>query len=468
MIITYYSKRRKCWVYDVKLRNEHGKMQYFACGHTSKTLVREYEAKLKNKIKEWRMFPERKIKPATFEEFVNNNFLPDYANSLSRKRDYESMCRKLVRNFSNTPMESLATADAEAYLTRRYSEVSVYMANREFYCLKAIFSKAESWGYRTKGTNPCRIKKRGEADGIQLRKEEPRFRVLTAPEVDSLLFVCQKGPSYFYLGEFTEDYTVEKLCRSLIGDGYKSSSQSTPHTLQWLNDILLDKSFYSHVKNAKSHQLRSKRAEDIKRKYAATNDEADLKRLNRVLIEEFYSRETPKMPKKAVGLTERQALELRDQIEITLHAGPRKDELLNIKVGDINFETGMLQILGKGQKIRFVPMNTRVWDILKRRLPGRKNYIFGNGNVAPKDFRTAFKAACVRAGIKDCRPHDLRRTFGTRCAMATVPPKTLQKWMGHKDIETTLKYYVQIPEDFEREAIERLKNFRKEDSQRGS
>ena len=37
-----------------------------------------------------------------------------------------------------------------------------------------------------------------------------------------------------------------------------------------------------------------------------------------------------------------------------------------------------------------------------------------------------------------------------------VNPKTLQKWMGHKSIETTMKYYVVSPEDFEQEAIKRL------------
>ncbi len=42
------------------------------------------------------------------------------------------------------------------------------------------------------------------------------------------------------------------------------------------------------------------------------------------------------------------------------------------------------------------------------------------------------------------------------CVLMNVPPKTLQKWMGHKSIETTMKYYVVSPEDFEQEAIKRL------------
>jgi integrase len=51
---------------------------------------------------------------------------------------------------------------------------------------------------------------------------------------------------------------------------------------------------------------------------------------------------------------------------------------------------------------------------------------------------------------------DLRRTFGTMCALRGVPPKTLQGWMGHESITTTMKYYVIAPEQYEQEQIKRL------------
>ena len=38
------------------------------------------------------------------------------------------------------------------------------------------------------------------------------------------------------------------------------------------------------------------------------------------------------------------------------------------------------------------------------------------------------------------RFHDLRHTFGTAMAAAGVPMRTLQEWMGHRDIETTQRY----------------------------
>jgi integrase len=51
-----------------------------------------------------------------------------------------------------------------------------------------------------------------------------------------------------------------------------------------------------------------------------------------------------------------------------------------------------------------------------------------------------FKGALKRARVREVRFHDLRHTFGTRMAAAGVPMRTLQEWMGHADIKTTLIY----------------------------
>ena len=46
-------------------------------------------------------------------------------------------------------------------------------------------------------------------------------------------------------------------------------------------------------------------------------------------------------------------------------------------------------------------------------------------------FRKALRVAPLEATH---RIHDLRHTFGTRCAAAGVSMRTLQEWMGHRDI----------------------------------
>lgn len=51
------------------------------------------------------------------------------------------------------------------------------------------------------------------------------------------------------------------------------------------------------------------------------------------------------------------------------------------------------------------------------------------------------------------RIHDLRHTFGTTCAAAGVPMRTLQEWMGHRDIATTQRYADYAPSTREAELI---------------
>jgi integrase len=51
------------------------------------------------------------------------------------------------------------------------------------------------------------------------------------------------------------------------------------------------------------------------------------------------------------------------------------------------------------------------------------------------------------------RFHDLRHTFGTAMAAAGVPMRTLQEWMGHRDIETTQRYADYAPRAHEAELV---------------
>lgn len=65
-------------------------------------------------------------------------------------------------------------------------------------------------------------------------------------------------------------------------------------------------------------------------------------------------------------------------------------------------------------------------------------------------YRKALRAAKLD---ESHRIHDLRHTFGTRCAAAGVPMRTLQEWMGHRDIATTQRYADYAPSTREAEMI---------------
>jgi integrase len=69
--------------------------------------------------------------------------------------------------------------------------------------------------------------------------------------------------------------------------------------------------------------------------------------------------------------------------------------------------------------------------------------------------RDWFEDAVKRAGIQNLPWHDLRHAFASRLVMAGVPLRTLQVLMGHKSIETTLRY-AHLAEPHLRDAVERL------------
>ena len=54
-------------------------------------------------------------------------------------------------------------------------------------------------------------------------------------------------------------------------------------------------------------------------------------------------------------------------------------------------------------------------------------------------LRARYKAALTRAGLRPLRFHDLRHTFGTLAVRRAEVP-AVQAWMGHADIQTTMRY----------------------------
>jgi len=77
--------------------------------------------------------------------------------------------------------------------------------------------------------------------------------------------------------------------------------------------------------------------------------------------------------------------------------------------------------------------------------------------ISPRQVERDFKKWLKEAGIEnDLSPHSLRHTVGTRLLKEFKNAKLVQRYLGHSDVATTLRYYVDVfPEDLE-EAAEML------------
>ena len=56
----------------------------------------------------------------------------------------------------------------------------------------------------------------------------------------------------------------------------------------------------------------------------------------------------------------------------------------------------------------------------------------------------AYKRALTRAGLRSVKFHGLRHSFGT-IAVQGFPLSDVQVWMGHVDIQTTMRYVHYVP-----------------------
>lgn len=155
--------------------------------------------------------------------------------------------------------------------------------------------------------------------------------------------------------------------------------------------------------------------------------------------------------------------------------GLRQGELVALRWADVDWGAGRIRVRRNYTREAFgtpkskrssrsVPMTDRVAGALERHFKrsayqGDQDLVFAHPHSGhPLDaskLRRRYKAALRAAGLRAVRFHDLRHTFGTHCAGAGVPLRTLQEWMGHRDFKTTLIYADYAPSAHEAELVER-------------
>lgn len=115
---------------------------------------------------------------------------------------------------------------------------------------------------------------------------------------------------------------------------------------------------------------------------------------------------------------------------------------------------------------RSLPLDEELGGDLERyrkalgREPADDELVFADpitgGPLSKAATNRRFKKALKAAGLDhERRLHGLRHSFGVRCAAVGVPMRTLQEWMGHRDIATTQRYADYAPSPHEADMIAR-------------
>lgn len=133
-------------------------------------------------------------------------------------------------------------------------------------------------------------------------------------------------------------------------------------------------------------------------------------------------------------------VEDREFFIVAIHTGMRRSEILRLKPADINQRERYLIVQKtKNNAKRVIPLSRRCYGGLKRAMRGKPDsaHVF---NKTIHEIRVQFARVKAAANIEDLRLHDLRHTFACHMRLAGMDLQTLQKIMGHKNIEQTLKY----------------------------
>lgn len=144
--------------------------------------------------------------------------------------------------------------------------------------------------------------------------------------------------------------------------------------------------------------------------------------------------------------------------------GLRLGELIALRWRDVDLANSVLRVRAsftvgvltapKSGKVRSVPLAPDVAQALvklaeRELFTGEDDLVFSSlagSHLDDSALRRRYKRALQKAGLRQLRFHDLRHTFGTRM-IAKADIRRVQEWMGHADVQTTMRYLHYAPRE---------------------
>jgi integrase len=76
--------------------------------------------------------------------------------------------------------------------------------------------------------------------------------------------------------------------------------------------------------------------------------------------------------------------------------------------------------------------------------------------IEPRNINRQFDALCAQASVRRIRFHDLRHSCASLLWSQGVPLEQIQDILGHADPRTTKLIYIDVAEELQREAMDKL------------
>ena len=143
--------------------------------------------------------------------------------------------------------------------------------------------------------------------------------------------------------------------------------------------------------------------------------------------------------------------EIRDIciIELIYACGLRVSEAANININDFEEDLQFLRVLGKGSKVRLVPVGSfaikaiELWLEKRANIETNENALFVNlrgKRISPRSIQNSIKKISIAQGLPPVHPHMLRHSFATHLLESSGDLRSIQELLGHASLSTTQIY----------------------------
>jgi integrase/recombinase XerD len=153
-------------------------------------------------------------------------------------------------------------------------------------------------------------------------------------------------------------------------------------------------------------------------------------------------------------------------VEVLYSTGIRVSELVNLQLTNCHFDIGFIRVLGKGDKVRLVPIGKEAIKYTELYLEYVRKGMFVQKDSEDIVFLNRrgkqltrvmifliIKNASELAGIhKNVSPHTFRHSFATHLVEGGASLRAVQDMLGHESITTT-EIYTHLDRDYLRQII---------------
>lgn len=147
-------------------------------------------------------------------------------------------------------------------------------------------------------------------------------------------------------------------------------------------------------------------------------------------------------------------------VEVAYGSGLRLNELAQLNLDSIDLERRMVRVMGKGQRMRIVPLTRTAVAALRAYLAGGRKALLKERSdeealwicrkwptrLKPVSVAYAITIHATSAGL-DLSPHDLRRAFATHMLIRGISPVFVAKMLGHATYSHLDEYLRYAPTD---------------------